>query len=309
MKIGILGTGFGSYHLELYQQIDQNIEVIIWGRNEEKLGEIKEKFGCSTTSNIEDILGDSSIELVDVCLPTSVHKKYAIMVLRSGKDVLLETPAVICLEEGVDILKAIQETGKQVYVDMFTRYEPAYEYLYNVNKKNSYGQLKHLFIYRRTPALWGSLGLDTIHTSLMIHDLDFICWLMGKPNIMYNYGIENKEKSGAHVDCQLLYEQGMVHLVGNSMEPMGYPFAVGYEAVFESGSIKYYENGYKDHAESRLEIFKNGGKEEVELIQETHCRRVLESILESRQDGDISRLKFEEALVSLELALKIQNHL
>ena len=37
MHIGILGTGFGKYHGELYKKIDPSIHLTFWGRNDSKL--------------------------------------------------------------------------------------------------------------------------------------------------------------------------------------------------------------------------------------------------------------------------------
>ncbi|MGG3571842.1 hypothetical protein ABES80_04965 [Bacillus gobiensis] len=42
MKVGILGTGFGSYHADIYRKIDNVDSVIIFGRNEEKLKKLEQ---------------------------------------------------------------------------------------------------------------------------------------------------------------------------------------------------------------------------------------------------------------------------
>ena len=55
MKIAVLGTGFGAYHVELYKKIGLVKEIVVWGRNTEKLEELKEKFGVSTTTKCEEI--------------------------------------------------------------------------------------------------------------------------------------------------------------------------------------------------------------------------------------------------------------
>ena len=73
MNIAILGTGFGKEHVKLFRQEKLVDKIIVWGRNPEKLAEIEKEFGVQTTINLDDILNDTSIELVDVCLPTKVH--------------------------------------------------------------------------------------------------------------------------------------------------------------------------------------------------------------------------------------------
>jgi UDP-N-acetylglucosamine 3-dehydrogenase len=41
MKIGILGTGFGAYHAELYSKMEGIEEIFVYGRNPDKLKELE----------------------------------------------------------------------------------------------------------------------------------------------------------------------------------------------------------------------------------------------------------------------------
>ena len=83
MNIAILGTGFGKEHARIFCQEKMVDKIIIWGRNPEKLAEIRNELDVQTTTNMDDILGDPTIELVDVCLPANVHAEYAIKALRA----------------------------------------------------------------------------------------------------------------------------------------------------------------------------------------------------------------------------------
>ena len=40
MKVGILGTGFGKHHTNIYKKIDAIESITIFGRNKEKLDTI-----------------------------------------------------------------------------------------------------------------------------------------------------------------------------------------------------------------------------------------------------------------------------
>ena len=104
MKIAVLGTGFGAYHVELYKKIGLVKEIVVWGRNTEKLEELKEKFGVSTTTKCEDILKDKSICLVDICMPNALHKEMALKAMAAGKDVFLEMPLAETEEDGRQII-------------------------------------------------------------------------------------------------------------------------------------------------------------------------------------------------------------
>ena len=94
MNIAILGTGFGKEHAKLFCQEKLADKIVVWGRNPEKLEEIKKEVDVQTTTNLDDILNDQTIELVDVCLPTQVHAEYAIKALRAGKHIALKLISV-----------------------------------------------------------------------------------------------------------------------------------------------------------------------------------------------------------------------
>ena len=58
MKIGILGTGFGAYHVSIYNELDGINIVKIFGRNKEKLNKkcIKHFIDCCKTGK-ENVIG------------------------------------------------------------------------------------------------------------------------------------------------------------------------------------------------------------------------------------------------------------
>jgi Oxidoreductase family, NAD-binding Rossmann fold len=70
MKIGLLGTGFGVAHAGIYHRHPEVDEVIVFGRTQAKLEKIAAEFGFATTTELDAIYDDPSIDLVDVCLPT-----------------------------------------------------------------------------------------------------------------------------------------------------------------------------------------------------------------------------------------------
>jgi predicted dehydrogenase len=85
MKIGILGTGFGMHHAYIYKNIDIVESITVFGRNKEKLGKIHKDMKVVVTDNAKDIFANESIDLIDICLPSSIHREYVIEALKIGK--------------------------------------------------------------------------------------------------------------------------------------------------------------------------------------------------------------------------------
>lgn len=307
MHIGILGTGFGKYHGELYKKIDPSIHLTFWGRDVEKLKMIQTELNCDYTTDIKEFLKNSSYDFIDICLPSQLHAEYALKVLKNNHSVFLETPAVTSREECMEIMEVAKETGKKVLVDMFLRYDPYYQMIHDYSQSKIYGALKHLTIFRRTAPIWGKLGNDTIATALMIHDLDFATWL-GKDLKIITFDVTtNSDNSGANIDCLLSNDSLKVHVQGNSMQSMGSPFSIGYEATFENASISYFEKSSNDSFETGCCIYSEGKKKNIIFEPEEHCKALLTEAIKDFSNEKESGLTLENALPGLTIAFELTN--
>src|ERR1039457_5881205 len=99
-KIGLVGCGFmGGMHGEVYGvlpgvqlalTVDKRIEAAI---------NVAAQHDAKSSLCFDDILADSSIEVVDICLPTHLHADYSIRALESGKHVFCEKPMALTVHE------------------------------------------------------------------------------------------------------------------------------------------------------------------------------------------------------------------
>ncbi|MBO4859372.1 MAG: Gfo/Idh/MocA family oxidoreductase [Treponema sp.] len=306
MKIAILGTGFGKEHAKLFCKEKLVDKIIVWGRNPEKLKEIEKELGVQTTTNLDDIMRDPTIELVDVCLPTKLHAEYAIKALRAGKHVFVEMPLADTVENGRKIQETAKECKRRVFVDLFLQYEYPYQLLNQIKEEKRYGECKDFYIRRQTPHWWGNLDLENISINLMHHDIDFVLQLLGKPDSINVEG-RNVRPECSVVTALMSFKNVAATIHADSSIPGTGPFSVGFEATFEKAFIRYFEDGYQDgRTETRLEIFTEEKHEEVKLVPqncyELVCHNVVESILENKT----SRLDIEHALLTLETIAAIE---
>lgn len=308
MKIGILGTGFGAYHASIFKKLGNIESVKIFGRDNNKLGKINDELNIEITDNIYEIITDPDIDLVDVCLPSSLHKEYAIEALKNGKHVFCETPISLNLEDATAIRDSEVEYGKKVFINQFIKHEFPYQFIYEAIQNNSYGRLKAIYVKRQTPPLWGDLGLHAITTNLMIHDLDFITWLLGSPDKVSVEGIASK-KGECHVNAILRYKDTVVEVQGSSMMPQYHPFTVGYEAMFEEGTVKFIEDGYIDRCEKSLVVFTNDKKEEIDIEEKNCYEETIKHVIECCQKDIDNKLSAEDAIKSLKIALQMKEML
>ena len=92
MKIALLGTGFGQAHAGVYAHRPDVDEVVVFGRTPQKLAQISGQFGFATTTDLDAVITDASVDLVDICLPTRLHAQVAVAAMQAGHDVLIVLP-------------------------------------------------------------------------------------------------------------------------------------------------------------------------------------------------------------------------
>ena len=306
MKIAILGTGFGKEHAGFFCKEKLVDEIIVWGRNAEKLKEIEKDLGVKTTTNLDDILCDQTIELVDVCLPTKVHAEYAIKAMHAGKHVFVEMPLADTVENGRKILETAKECKRRVFVDLFLQYEYPYQLLNQIKEEKRYGECVDFYIKRQTPHWWGNLDLDNIALSLMHHDIDFVLQLFGKPDSIKAEGRNVRPECSA-LTALMRFKNATATIHADSSLADTCPFSVGFEASFEKAFIRFFEDGYQNgKTETKLEIFTDEKQEEIKLFPqncyELVCHNVVESILQNKP----SKLDIEHALLTLETIAAIE---
>lgn len=62
------------------------------------------------------ILADKSVDAVVISTPDHLHAKMAIDAVKAGKDVYMEKPLTFTVEEGIEIIKAVKESGRMFIV-------------------------------------------------------------------------------------------------------------------------------------------------------------------------------------------------
>lgn len=301
MKIAVLGTGFGAYHVEMYKKTGLVEEIVVWGRKEDRLAELHKKFGVQTTENLDDIWKDKSISLVDICLPNFLHREMAEKALRKGKHVFLEMPLAETVEDGRMIIQTAKDCKRRVFVDLFLRHEFPYEYLAGLLKDGHLGNCMELYVKRQTPPWWGNLDTEHIGLNLMHHDIDFVVQLFGKPKDMEVSSLNICQQQSV-VTANFLYENCFATVHGASALPQTAPFSVGYEAVFEKSFVRYFEDGYSDGTlDTKLEVFTDEKKEEIKLAAQNCYEHVCRDVVTSIKENKKSILEGKFALQTLEV--------
>ena len=265
IKVGILGTGFGETHVELYKKIEGFQVISIFGRNQDKLNRISEKHNIKATSNIRDIVENPDIDLIDICLPTELHAKWAVEGLKNGKHIFCETPVSYSADEAIAIQQASEKYNKNVFVNLFIKFSAPHKYAADLVKNAEYGNLISIHSYNKTSSRWGDLGLQKNVENFHNHMMDYAIELAGLPDSVTASGIDFGGKS--IVTSILKYNGLYAVLESNSALPECCPFAIGFELLCTDGIIRF-DAEYGDYTKEEFSVTKNGKPRQVLKIEE-----------------------------------------
>jgi len=197
LKIGIIGSGsIGAEHARTILRLrkrtpwrDLALEAVV-GRRTEEAEAFAREFGMRlSTTDLEAVFGDSSIEVVIVCSPTDLHATHTEQALRAGKHVLCEIPLATSLTEVDDLIALADEVDRRLMVCQTQRY---FAPLIEAKRMIASGELhvhaivaRYLFD-RRNNVNWKGRHrswTDNLLWHHTCHALDATIWLLGASEV------------------------------------------------------------------------------------------------------------------------------
>lgn len=266
VRVGIIGAGFvGRNHFNQYEKLKDRATVVAisdkvadrragdWSKVMGNLGDArgtKRDLGhIRPYINWQDLIADPEVELVDICAPTFLHREMATAALQAGKHVLCEKPMALNVEDCDAMLAAAQVAKGRFMIAQCIRFWPEYIYLKQAVADERYGRLHSLELRRVTgvpdhtlanwvvrPELSGGALLD-----LHVHDVDYALYLLGKPAHVVAQGYQRNSGAVDRVHAQWFYPgvERVTQLTGAWDLPAGYPFNMGFTAVFEQAVVLF----------------------------------------------------------------------
>jgi predicted dehydrogenase len=308
MKVGLLGTGFGIAHARIYHTHPQVSEVVVFGRTPAKLQAVTDEFGYATTTDPASIYADSSIDLVDVCLPTLVHAEHVTRALDAGKHVLCELPLATTMDDARRVVDAQAASDRQVFVDMFGRFDPATEFLHTAIAQGRYGTLKTLTMELRSALLWEGyqIGLDSLAMDVLHSSLDAITTALGPPESVTALGVA-KGTAASAAEVLLGYPTAIVACNASALLPKPYGMRGGYRAVFTEAAIESsWTAGWDGRPTTTLAEYTEQGQREVDLPAHDAYAAVIDHVIACCQGRDTSRLGPASVLDTLQLTFDVR---
>jgi len=263
INVGIVGLGFmGVTHIKAYRKIEGvKVAAICDAYRLPVDGDLSQVGGNIDTDNpvkldmqqvrayqkLDDLLADTTIDLIDLCVPTTQHPAAAIAALRAGKHVVCEKPMARTAGLAREMVAAAETARGFLLPAMCMRFWPEWLWVKQAIADQRFGPaIAARFRRMSEPPGWsratyfqgaesGGALLD-----LHIHDVDFVQYCFGRPRRVFASGLSRFSGAIDHVVAQYQLAGGaVVYAEGSWAMAEGFGFNMAYTVIFEKATADY----------------------------------------------------------------------
>lgn len=171
-------------------------------------------------ADFEEMLSAGGFDVVDITLPTPLHRKTTIAALKAGYHVLCEKPMALNLADCDAMLAEAKKSKRVLLVAQCVRFFPEYAWLSDAIKSKRFGKVIAADFTRFMAApQWspkgGSWLLDEsksggLYVDAHIHDSDYIASIFGMPQSVQSVAHKSVHGYTDHTTTLYTYPDGKI---------------------------------------------------------------------------------------------------
>lgn len=265
LKVGLIGCGFmGAMHANCYKNIPGVELVALADIRREKAEELAKGTDATIFGDGMELIQNAELDIIDVCLPTFLHAKYAMAAMEKVRYVFVEKPVALTAQEGDALIAKAKETGAQVQVGQVIRFWDEYVALRGLVESGKYGKVVNANFRRISPRpTWGWENWLLDHKlsggagqDLHVHDVDYVLSLFGEPCCFHT--VKNKiGEQNSYVNTIMEYPDFVVGVEGTWDLPGAHPFEATFRVVFENAVV--------ENAGGKFMLYDEAGASEIKI--------------------------------------------
>ena len=183
---GVIGVGlWGEYHALTYATYPGAELVAVCDVDARRAAEMAGKYGAKRWyTAYQDLLADPDVDAVTVATPDYLHTEIGVAAARAGKDILMEKPLALTVEDCQAIIAAAEEAGVKLMVDFHNRWSPPFNVLKQRIVAGELGEpllvnarLNNTLFVPTQMLRWAGRSAAIWFTGS--HLVDLVCWLVG----------------------------------------------------------------------------------------------------------------------------------
>lgn len=185
LRVGIVGAGGITHqHAPSWKAVGADVAVhSLLGADA-----LAAEFDLTVVPTLPELL--DTVDVVDICTPTTTHSSLALEAIAAGVPVVCEKPLGSTFDEAVHVAEAAQQAQVRVLPAHVVRFFPQYARLYRAVSEGVIGRPAILRFIRGGSGPTSDWFFDDtlsggVIMDLMIHDLDQARWLAGEVSSVY----------------------------------------------------------------------------------------------------------------------------
>ncbi|MEX6508670.1 Gfo/Idh/MocA family protein [Jiella sp. M17.18] len=144
-RVGLVGLGFGSEFIPIYQAHPRAEIAAICQRTKSRLDEVGDRFGIDKRyTDFDAMLADPDVDFVHINSPIPDHAPQTIAALKAGKHVICTVPMATTLDEAQEIVRLVRETGLKYMMAETVVYSREYLFIKDLYDKGELGKIQYL---------------------------------------------------------------------------------------------------------------------------------------------------------------------
>lgn len=215
---GVIGCGnISRFHFSGLEKAGATVKWVC-DLNEAAARPWAEKFGATYTADWREIVGDPTVQLVDVTTLSAIHKPICLAAIAAGKAVVCEKTLATNADDALEIVQAAEAAQTIFYTSYMKRFIPAVQQAKALLPSLGTIMSTHIRTYQCWGNLWdvpqteGFFAVGADGTSQLVksygggilvcggsHILDLIGFLLGRPTRLY---ASMRRPVGADYDVQ-----------------------------------------------------------------------------------------------------------
>jgi predicted dehydrogenase len=246
IRVGLVGAGFmGDTHAAAWRSLGVG-GLAVFDSAPGAAQKIATQYGCDLASSLDELL--AGCDLVDVCVPTHLHREMVEAAAAAGRPVICEKPLARTVADGEAMLAASQSAGVPLFVAHVVRYINEFAAARSAVEQGRVGQLAVIRLRRESsrpnkPAdhwFFDESKSGGVMMDLLVHDYDYARYLAGDVESVWARTV--RDTSRAPVDygfAVLSHTSGAISYVSGGWVYPWPVFRTGFEIAGDGGLIQY----------------------------------------------------------------------
>ncbi|MGZ4160813.1 MAG: Gfo/Idh/MocA family protein [Neobacillus sp.] len=249
LKVAVIGAGtMGSVHSDAYVTMGETELIGIVDIREDVGRKLAERGETNYYKSFEDLIAVENPDLIDVCVPTYLHREFVEKAAKAKKHVICEKPIARTLEDARAIINVCKEEGVQLFVAQVVRFFPDYKQIHDLVAAQKLGKVGTVRTMRSCvfPAAWEDWYANvekcgTLIVDMLIHDFDFLRWCFGDVERVFAKSQLGRDFNRMdHAFVSLRFKNGVIaHVEGSWAYPSGFKTELeiaGSNGIFNNNS-------------------------------------------------------------------------